>query len=70
LPYVTESISILTIVISHFVNLLAHSWHSFRNALGTTTLGFIAPLAVSVVSIIVTLYCILRQHGRWDSFHK
>jgi len=32
--------------------------------LGTTTLGFIAPLVVSVVSILATLYYILRKHGK------
>jgi hypothetical protein len=32
--------------------------------LGTTTLGFIAPLVVSVISIAVTLYYILRQQGK------
>lgn len=48
----------------HFVNLLAQSWHSFRDSLGTTTLGFIAPLVVSVLSIVLTLYSILRQHGK------
>jgi hypothetical protein len=48
----------------HFINLLSHSWDSFRSALGTTTLGFIAPLVVSVVSILATLYYILRKHGK------
>ena len=46
----------------HFINLLSHSWDSFRSALGT--LGFIAPLVVSVVSIVATLYYILRKHGK------
>jgi hypothetical protein len=48
----------------HFVNLLVRSWNSFREALGTTTLGFVAPLVVSVFSIVATLYYVLRQRGR------
>ena len=51
-------------MLHHFFHLLFASWHSFREALGTTTLGFIAPLFVSVVSIVGTLYYILRQHGK------
>ena len=48
----------------HFVNLFNASWQSFRNSLGTTTLGFVAPLVVSILSIVVTLYFVLRQQGR------
>src|SRR3984957_12207973 len=48
----------------HLVNLSTQSWHCFRDSLGTTTLGFIAPLVVSALSIVLTLYYILRQHGR------
>jgi hypothetical protein len=51
-------------MLPHFVNLLTHSWNAFRESLGTTTLGFVAPLVVSVFSIVVTLYYVLRQHGR------
>src|SRR2546426_7474699 len=49
---------------THFVSLVWRSWESFRNSLGTTSLGFIAPLIVSLISIVTTLYYILRQHGR------
>jgi len=51
-------------MLSHFLHLLAASWHLFREALGTTTLGFIAPLIVSVGSIVITLYWVLREHGK------
>lgn len=50
-------------MLPHFVNLLARSGHSFFISLGTTRLGFIAPFVVSVVSIVATLYSILRRHG-------
>ncbi len=54
------------------ISLLLHSWESFRNSLGTTSLGFIAPIIVSVVSVAAALYFILREQGmeamkiRWE----
>jgi hypothetical protein len=45
------------------ISFLLRSWESFRNSLGTTSLGFIAPLVVSVVSVVATLYFILREQG-------
>jgi hypothetical protein len=47
----------------HFINLLGRSWESFRNSLGTTTWGFVAPLIVSIISIFVSLHRIKKQHG-------
>jgi hypothetical protein len=48
----------------HLVNLLDRSWYSFRTALGTTTLGFVVPLIVTVLSIAVTLFFVLRRRGK------
>lgn len=45
----------------HFIGLLARCWQSFRTSLSTTSLGFIAPLVVAGVSILVTLL-VLGQH--------
>lgn len=48
----------------HFLNFIEHSWQSFRSSLGTTSLGFIAPLAVSILSIAITLFIVLRKQGK------
>lgn len=48
----------------HFLHLLGHAWYAFKTALGTTTLGFVAPLLVSLVSIVATLYYILQKRGK------
>ena len=45
----------------HFIGLLARSWQSFRTSLSTTSLGFIAPLVVAGVSILISLL-VLGQH--------
>jgi hypothetical protein len=47
----------------HFIGLLARSWQSFRLSLSTTSLGFIAPLVVAGVSILVTLVVLGRHEG-------
>jgi len=47
----------------HFISLLARSWQSFRISLSTTSLGFIAPLVVAGVSILVTLLVLGRHEG-------
>jgi len=48
----------------HLFSLLHRMWTAFHESLGATTLGFVAPLVVSIISIAVTLYYILRQQGR------
>ena len=46
-----------------FTDFLLRSWESFRNSLGTTNLGFIAPLIASVLSIVLTLIFVVREQG-------
>jgi hypothetical protein len=48
----------------HFVNLMGHSWDSFLRAMGTTGLGFITPVLVFALTIIVTLFVIYFREGR------
>jgi hypothetical protein len=46
----------------HLASFLGRCWQAFRTSLGTTSLGFIAPLVVAGVSILATLYFTRDRH--------
>ena len=48
----------------HFVSLLLRALHNFLGLLGTTALGWAAPLLGSLLTIGLTLYFIQRREGR------
>lgn len=48
----------------HFIGLLLRALHNFLGLLGTTALGWAAPLLDSFLSIGFALYFILRREGR------
>jgi len=47
----------------HFLNLLARSWRLFLVWMGTTGLGFLTPVVVFLLTVVVTLLVIAAQRG-------
>jgi hypothetical protein len=54
----------LTPMWPHFVSLLHRAWQSFLGGQGTTALGLITPVLVSVVSAVLTLFVIFLWRGK------
>lgn len=49
---------------NYYCSLFKDCWEAFRASLGTTSLGFVAPLIVSVLSIAITLFIVLKKQGK------